>query len=268
MNNGGSRAPSTYCYFRVAWDVLRLTACLAVFCVLGLLWSMVAIPLYYLLPRRTGLIFGRALIHNAFRLYMRMLTIVGVCRFDLSALDVLRGQSPMIVAPNHPSLLDAVTVLSRVPGMACIMKAKIVNNVFVGAGARLARYIENDAPRRMIQLAVADLRTGHHLLLFPEGTRTTRLPIGPVRGSIGLIAKHAQVPVQAVFIETDSALFAKGWPRLCNLHLPISYCVRLGRRFDPPQNVRAFVIELEAYFMDAMADTRLLRYPPKTARND
>jgi 1-acyl-sn-glycerol-3-phosphate acyltransferase len=224
---------------------------------MGLLWSLLAVPLYYVLPRKAGLVVGRWLIHTAFRFYLRTLSAIGACRFDLSALDALHGQAPMIVAPNHPSLIDAVLVISRLPGLACIMKAEILDNPSLGAGARLARYIRNDALRNMIQLAVTDLRAGHHLLLFPEGTRSSRRPIGTVRGSVGLIAKQAQVPVQTVFIETDSAFLTKGWPLLQRPQLPITYRLRLGRRFEPPQDVQAFVAEIEAYFQEALADAML-----------
>ncbi|OYV32178.1 MAG: 1-acyl-sn-glycerol-3-phosphate acyltransferase, partial [Thiomonas sp. 20-64-5] len=159
--------------------------------------------------------------------------------------------------PNHPSLIDAVLVISRLPGLACIMKSSILDNPSLGAGARLARYIRNDALRSMIHLAVADLRAGHHLLLFPEGTRSTARPIGPVRGGVGLIAKHAQVPVQTVFIETDSPFLAKGWPLMRRPQLPITYRVRLGERFDPPTDAQAFIAELDTYFRSALAAATL-----------
>ena len=242
---------------RNVWDMARVFFGLGLLGVMGLLWSVLAVPLYYLLPRRAGLVTGRWLIHTAFRAYLRILSLIGACRFDLSALDALRGQPPMIVAPNHPSLIDAVLVISRLPGLACIMKADILDNPSLGAGARLARYIRNDALRSMIHLAVADLRAGHHLLLFPEGTRSTQRPIGPIRGSVALIARQAKVPVQTVFIETDSPFLAKGWPLLRRPQLPITYRVRLGRRFDPPADAQAFIAELDAYFREALSGATL-----------
>ncbi|MBN2692455.1 MAG: 1-acyl-sn-glycerol-3-phosphate acyltransferase [Burkholderiaceae bacterium] len=253
---------------RSAWDMTRVFFGLGLLGVMGLLWSLLAVPLYYLLPRRAGLVVGRWLIHTAFRVYLRTLSLIGACRFDLSALDALRDQPPMIVAPNHPSLIDAVLVISRLPGLACIMKSSIVDNPSLGAGARLARYIRNDALRSMIHLAVADLRAGHHLLLFPEGTRSTARPIGPIRGSVALIAKQAQVPVQTVFIETDSPFLAKGWPLLRRPQLPITYRVRLGKRFDPPTDAQAFVTEIDTYFREAWAGATLPEPLAASSRDD
>jgi 1-acyl-sn-glycerol-3-phosphate acyltransferase len=84
--------------------------------------------------------------------------------------------------------------------------------------------------------------------LFPEGTRTTRAPINSLVGSVGLIAKHAQVPVQTLVIETDSPYLSKGWPLFRRPALPITYRVRLGKRFDPPVDVAAFTAELDRYY--------------------
>jgi 1-acyl-sn-glycerol-3-phosphate acyltransferase len=169
----------------------------------------------------------------------------------------------MILAPNHPSLLVAVMILSRVPGASCIMKADVLNSPFFGVGARLVGYVSNTPLRTMVQLSVADLHRGCHLLLFPEGTRTTRFPIGNLQGTTGLIAKHAGVPVQTVFIETNSGFLGKGWPVLRTPKMPITYRIRLGRRFDPPRDTAVFVKELEDYFRAELAHAQLPHFPVK-----
>jgi 1-acyl-sn-glycerol-3-phosphate acyltransferase len=81
----------------------------------------------------------------------------------------------------------------------------------------------------MIREAVAELQRGSVLLLFPEGTRSVQAPINAhQRASIGVISKHAAVPVQTLIIETDSPYVAKGWPLLRRPPLPITYRARLG----------------------------------------
>ncbi len=92
------------------------------------------------------------------------------------------------------------------------MKADIVDNIFLGAGARLAGYIRNDTQLNMIRQAVAELASGSHLLLFPEGTRTSRWPINPCTPAAALIARRARAPIQTLFIESGSAYLGKGWP--------------------------------------------------------
>jgi len=226
----------------VAYAVLTL---LGVICLLYSVWALVAYPL---LPRRLGTAAGRLGISAGFRMFSWSLTMTGAYRLDLSAIDSLRDGPPVILAPNHPSLIDALLILTRHPNIACVLKAELMDNLFLGAGSRLARYIPSDQPRQMIKTAVADLREGGTLLLFPEGTRTTQDPINPLKASIGIIAKHANVPVQVAIIETDSPYLRKGWPLFRRPSLPITYRVRLGRRFDPPENVESFMTELQREF--------------------
>jgi len=216
--------------------------------VLCLAWTPIALIVYPLLSERRARALGRYVIMAVFRIYLASLSMSRRFSFDLDALDALRDEQSLIIAPNHPSLLDAVMVISRLPNVACVLKADLMNNIFLGAGARLARYIRNEPVRRMARLATGDFDCGSHLLLFPEGTRTTSRPVNPLQGSIGLIARHAQVPVQTILIETDSLYLSKGWPLFRKPPMPIHYRVRLGRRFDPPQHTQRFKAELERYF--------------------
>ena len=236
------------------YEQLALWFGLALLGAISLTWSTLSVPLYYVLPKRWADPLGRWAITRGFRLYLGALSGVGACRFDLTALDTLRTDGPLIIAPNHPCLLDAVMVISRLPNMACIMKADIVDNIFLGAGARLAGYIRNDAQLSMIKQSVAELKNGSHLLIFPEGTRTTRWPVNVCKGTTALISARARVPIQTVFIETDSPYLIKGWPLFRRPAMPITYRVRLGRRFDPPEKAGAFTEKLERYFIDELCD--------------
>jgi 1-acyl-sn-glycerol-3-phosphate acyltransferase len=221
---------------------------------ISLTWSLLSVPLYHLMPTRWAVPLGRWAITTGFRIYLGALELVGAVRFDIRDLDQLRDQGPLVIAPNHPCLLDALMVISRMPDIACIMKASIVDNIFLGAGARFAGYIRNDAQLSMIKQSVVELKHGRPLLIFPEGTRTTRWPIGPCKGTAALIAARAKVPIQTVFIETDSAYLSKGWPLFRRPAMPITYRIRLGRRFEPPARAAAFTQELETYFIDALRD--------------
>jgi 1-acyl-sn-glycerol-3-phosphate acyltransferase len=210
-----------------------------------------------LLPRRRRLGFARSAITTVFRTQFQAMALIGVMRLDLSAVDALRDGPALIVAPNHPSMIDAALLLSRMSDLSCIMKAEVLGNVLFGFGARMAGYITNDPLRTMLRSAVDHLHDGHHLLLFPEGTRTQRLPVNKLQRTTGLVAKRAGVPVQAVIIETNTAFLGKGWPLLRVPALPMEYRLRLGRRFDPPENVDAFADQLEEYFRDELARSRL-----------
>ena len=237
---------------RTAYEYLVFYYGLGLLGLICLSWTAIAVVLYPLLPRKWGESVGRLVIMAGFRFYLAAISITGICRFDLSALDALRSQGPMIIAPNHPSLLDAVMVLSRLPDVVCVMKAALLDNIFLGAGARLARYIRNDSLVRLVGRASESLRGGSQLLIFPEGTRTTICPVNALKAATAGIAKRAGVPVQTVIIQTDSQFLCKGWPLFRKPPMPMRYQVRLGRRFDPPADAHAFRVELERYFNDEL----------------
>lgn len=230
----------------LAWLGLQLQLLL-----LGLMsvgWNLAALLLYPLLPRATGLRLGRVMIARGYGWFWRIARCSGMLRLDAEALDALRAEPGLIVVANHPSMLDALMLVAHLPRSACIMKASLLRNPLLGPGARLARYIRNDSTYGMVQCAVQDLRAGGQLVLFPEGTRTTQAPINAFHAGFTLIACHANAPIQAVFIDTDSPYLGKGWPLWRLPPLPIRFSVRLGRRFEPSPDHHALRAEIEAYF--------------------
>ena len=223
-------------------------------------WNLVAVLLYPLLARETGTCIGRRVISRCYGAFWSLAQAIGMMQVDTAALELLSRDGALIIAANHPSMLDALLVVARVPRGVCIMKAELMRNVFLGAGARLARYIHNDSPRSMIRGAVASLREGGQLVLFPEGTRTVRRPINAFRPGITLIAQMAQVPIQTVLIRSESPYLRKGWPLLRTPPRLVRIRVTLGRRFQASDDCRGALRQIEAYFAQELT-------PPCPARD-
>lgn len=195
---------------------------------------------------------GRLGMHKIFSFFLRILHAFGIVKVDNQALLALRHEPALILAPNHPSMLDVVLVISRLENVGCIMKAELWDNVFLGAGARMADFIRNDCAQNMIRLAVRDLKRGSHLLIFPEATRTVRAPVNPLAGGYALVAKKAGASIQTILIETESPYLRKGWPLFRLPPMPIHYSVRLGRRFEPSDDVDSLVTEMERYYIEEL----------------
>ena len=233
-----------------------LHECFSLFLALSMLggaclaWSILALALGFVLPEKARKPVGRSGISIGFRVYLWLLRRCCACHFDLTELDKLRGAGPLIIAPNHPSLLDAFMVLSRLPGVACVTKARLLDNLFLGAGARLAGFIRNDQFIGMVKHAIAELAQGQQLLLFPEGTRSAADSLAGFKGSVSVIACRAQVPVQLVLIECDSHFLGKGWPLLRRPRLPVHFRIRLGSRLEPGHDPAAFSAELQSRFRE------------------
>jgi 1-acyl-sn-glycerol-3-phosphate acyltransferase len=228
-----------------AYDYLATYGLLAILAVVILAWTIPAVILLPPLPRHWRRAAARYTMMQVFRFYSWTLTAAGAYQIDLDAIETLRGGPPMILAPNHPTSADAIFFLGRHPDLACILKPELMGNFFLGPGARLADFIRSEPSRHMIRAAIAELGRGGVVLLFPEGTRTTRAPLNRLTGSAGVIARRAQVPIQVVIIETDSPYLSKGWPIFRVPRLPIRYRVRLGRRLEPADDSAAGMLALE-----------------------
>ena len=235
-----------------AWGAVVLVFGALLLALICLAWALVAVLLLPLTSVAAGRRAGRLGAMYGFRLWLWLMEILGAWRLDLAQLDRLRGAGPLIIAPNHPSLLDAVFVISRLPDTVCVMKGSLARNFLLAPAARLARYVPNDSLLRLIARAGSEMERGGQLLLFPEGTRSVG-GLGPFTEAVGALACRTRVAVQAVIIEDDIRFLGKGWPVARIPPFPLRYRARLGRRFDPPADVRAFTAELERYFARELA---------------
>ena len=223
---------------------------------LGCLHSIPLFALLYLvLPRRWHRPVSRRLIHWGFRLYLAALRILCQVRLDLRELEPLRHErAPLIVIANHPSLLDAVLLLSVMPNASCVLKAALLHNPLFGVGARMAGYVSNEDPREMIRDSARTLQDGAQFILFPEGTRTTDFPLNPLSSACILLSKQSRVPLQAVLLEFSTPYLGKHWGLLRPPSLPLTIRARLGQRFEPPEYTATARAELEAYFRQELKD--------------
>ncbi len=208
-----------------------------------------------ILPRRMRAPCGRSIMRRGFRFCIGLMRWSGYCHFDLTALEALRDARGLVIAPNHPSLFDVVLIVAVVPNVVCVTKAALWSNPLLGGMVRLAHFIRNDAALTLVRDAAAELKSGANLLIFPEGTRTpSGQALGPFMPGFALMAKAGRAPVQAVFLEQNTAYLRKGWKLLRQPPLPLIYRVRLGDRFHT-EGVRTleFVAQLEAYYRAGLA---------------
>lgn len=244
------------------WQALAFYGCLVTLGLLMLAGCMVSGLLSRALAPARRRASGRALISWCARSFFRLASALGLVRLDLSALDALNAERGLIIAPNHPSMLDALLVASRVRRTGCIMKAGLCNNPFLGAGARLAGYIGNGSVNGMIRQAAADLRSGGKVLIFPEATRSpTAASVHALTAGIALIAQRADAPIQTVLIEAESPYLGKGWPLLRLPTLPLRYRATLGPRFVVQADGRHTLIAMHRFYADALGDADRQRRP-------
>jgi 1-acyl-sn-glycerol-3-phosphate acyltransferase len=238
-----------YCYEGIIFYSLLLA-----FGVMSLIWSLAAALFDLILPRRIGAPLGQIMIMGGCRTFVGLMRLTGIVKCDLGALDALRGEASLIIAPNHPSLLDAILVISRLPRIVCTAKAELLENPFLGGSARLAGFIRNDRATRLVKEGTRQLRAGRQLLIFPEGTRTNGERVSDFKGGFALIAKRADARIQTVFIESNSRFLGKGWPLLRKPDFPLAYRVRVGPALTVEGDLHDFVERLHDFYRHELAD--------------
>lgn len=191
-------------------------------------------------------------ISGLFRLFLGGASRCGLMRLDLRALDALNEQPKMLMVANHPSMIDVFLVVSRVRRAVCIMKASIATNLFFGLGAYLAGYVSNRQPDTLLRSATLAVERGAQLLVFPEGTRSTRQPVNEFKPGFALVARRSGAPMRTILIRSNSPYLAKGWTLWRPPSFPLVYQATLGQQFTPLANSNDTAKTLQAYFEQAM----------------
>jgi 1-acyl-sn-glycerol-3-phosphate acyltransferase len=234
-------------FFRSGYAYVAMLLGFGCLVLLGLLALPIALVLMCL-PAALRIPLGRRLISRILAGYLHFLKLFCSVRVDSTALEKIRLDGPLIIIANHPSLLDAVVLLARLPRAVCVMKGSLKRNILFGPMARLAGYVSNDDPMNLIRQSCDELAGGAQILLFPEGTRTRTFPVNPFSEATAFIAGRSGVPVQALFIEFSSPYLGKTWPLFRRPPLPLCITVKLGQKFAPASDRLALTEQLESYF--------------------
>ena len=115
------------------------------FAVVGSLVSVICMVPAVLFRGARARGFGQKLIHKLFRFFVGYVRAFGLVELDTSELSGLRESGGLIVAANHPCLLDVVLMVSQMPQTVCLMKGSLARNIVLSGTARLAGYVHNES---------------------------------------------------------------------------------------------------------------------------
>jgi 1-acyl-sn-glycerol-3-phosphate acyltransferase len=157
--------------------------------------------------------------------FLRMVG-VGVTRtfppWRLSLEGRLPGKGPYVVVANHQSMLD-ILLLSRVPReMKWVAKEELFQVPWVGWMLRMTGDIpvrrgDPESGGEALGRAKAYLARGMSVMMFPEGTRSTRGTMLPFKSGAFRLAIEAGVPVLPIAVSGTAHGMPKGgpWVRPC-----------------------------------------------------
>lgn len=135
--------------------------------------------------------------------YLATLDFLGLVEFKFEGTP---HDQPCIMVANHPSLLDFIVLLQGLPNAVCLYKSRSLDNPILSSFIQVGGYIEGmdstaSAYKRIISSCCKRLAEGHHVVFFPEGTRSeSASTVHKFRTAAFHAAIKCQAPIQPVVI--------------------------------------------------------------------
>ncbi|MCF7529241.1 lysophospholipid acyltransferase family protein [Neisseria lisongii] len=228
----------------------------ALFGVFGVLFKIILLPyIRFSDGRLKSQLAARRLVTASWRWFTRYLTGAGIVEAHFHGFERL-GKPGQLILANHPSLLDVVFILSRVPEANCVVKTDLQHNPAMSSQIRACGYVPNQENLDFVDVIDGILRK-ECLLIFPEGTRTgADGKIAFHRGAVSLGLRSAKV-ITPVVVKMSPPNYKKGQPWYKIPKQKPVYHFIVGDDIDPqsrlnekplPIAARRLNDELQAYF--------------------
>ena len=223
----------------------------------GVLLQLVLYP--YMLTRKTDSLQNqlktRRFVGRIWYYFIRYLSFVGVLQVTYKGFERL-GRPGQLILPNHPSLLDVVLILGKVPTLNCIVKKDLLNNPTMRNQILACGFLPNTESVELHEQSDEVLKE-QALLLFAEGTRTGWDGVVKLnRGAVSIGLRSAKV-ITPVVIRMLPLNLKKGQPWYQIPKTRIQYELIVGEDIDPqdwlqtqslPMASRRLTKYLEDYF--------------------
>jgi 1-acyl-sn-glycerol-3-phosphate acyltransferase len=176
---------------------------------------------------------AQRIVHHAFQVFAWWMSSLGLLRASWVDAERLRRSGPCLFIANHPTLIDVVLLLARVPQADCIVKTAARRNPLMHSIVRAAGYLANDEGDALVDACAGRIAEGRSVVLFPEGTRSPGGGLGRFQRGAAHIALKSGCPIVPIVITCRPPTLLKGqrWH-----HVPdrrAEYVLRVVGPIDP-----------------------------------
>ena len=138
-------------------------------------------------------------------------------RVRREGLENIRPGIQYIFLSNHVSNLDPPVLLPVIPGMtSAFLKRELMKIPLLGTALRMGKFVpvsrgnSREEARRSVDAAVDALRSGLHITIFPEGTRSPDGRLQPFQKGAFFLAEGTGAPIIPVVIRGTERMMPKG----------------------------------------------------------
>jgi 1-acyl-sn-glycerol-3-phosphate acyltransferase len=190
-------------------------------------------------------------------------------KLDVRGAEHIPATGGAVLACTHVSYLDFIFCgLAGLPAKRktrFMAKQQVFANRIAGPLMRGMHHIPVDraAGQASYQAAVAALRAGEVVGVFPEATISQSFTVKQIKTGAVRMAEEAGVPIIPVAIWGSQRLWTKGRPKnLTQRHVPVLISVGEAFRPSPQDDLEAQTADLRAR-MSALLDAAQRDYPEK-----
>ena len=135
----------------------------------------------------------------------------------------MRGQENIpagrscIFMSNHVSNLDPPVTIPLLPGRSSVLlKKQLMSIPILGRAMRMAKFVpvergsRRDAAKESVEAAADALRSGLHILVYPEGTRSLDGRLSTFKKGPFFLAMETQAPIVPIAISGTQTMMRKG----------------------------------------------------------
>jgi 1-acyl-sn-glycerol-3-phosphate acyltransferase len=181
-----------------------------VFTLFGMPAAIVGIPLS-LLRGNVRTMYGWAMVT------MRLGIRAGGIRVVIEGAENIPQGESCIFLSNHVSNLDPPILLPAIPGMCSVfLKKSLMKIPLVGIAMRMAKYVpvsrghSRVEAAQSVSIAADALRSGLHIFIFPEGTRSPEGNLLPFKKGAFFLAADTDAPMVPIVIKGTAQMMRKG----------------------------------------------------------
>src|SRR5271168_657269 len=138
-------------------------------------------------------------------------------KIEISGFENIPTGRSCIFMSNHVSNLDPPVTIPLLPGRSSVLlKKELMNIPILGKAMHLAKFVpvergsRRDAAQASVEAAADALRSGLHILVYPEGTRSPDGRLSTFKKGPFFLAQETQAAIVPIALSGTQTMMRKG----------------------------------------------------------